>query len=498
MTNTKIEKSYFEKTEDLETDYYQLTTAYAYFKNGKHKQQAYFDMFYRRNPDNGGFSISAGLDDVVDYVKNFNLTEEDIEYLRSLGEFDEDFLEYLLNIKFEGDIWAIPDGTVVFPNEPLITIKADLVMCQLLETKMLNRKNHATLIATKANRMVRVAEKAGADVFELGLRRAQGKSAGLTGAKCAYIAGAKGTSNVLSGQKDGLPIFGTHPHSWIMSFPTEYEAMCAWLTVFPNKPVLVDTYDTLNSGIPNAIRAAKDLGVNLTGIRLDSGDMAYLSIEARKMLDEAGFPNAKITASNDLDEFLVETLISQGARIDTYGIGTSLITAKSDPAFGGVLKLAGLFEEDKLIDKIKMSDNAIKTSNPGYKKTYRFYDKETGLALGDVIALANEVIPLDEYTLIKENENWKRKTVTNYTLRELQVPIFINGELVYEVPSLEEVRNKVKEEINTIDKSVQRFANPHEYIVDLSLPLQALKETLRRSHYEEKEAIRTKKIGAIQ
>lgn len=476
------------ENKNLVMDYYQLTMAYSYFKQNKQNDIAYFDMFYRKNPDNGGYVISAGLDEVIDYIKNFKFTESDIECLRKKGDFDEKFLDYLRNLRFTGDVYAIPDGTVVFPNEPLITIRANIIEAQLLETALLLHKNFANLITTKASRIVASAN--GRGIMEFGTRRAHEVDAAVKGAKYAYISGAVGTACVEAEKEYGIPAVGTMAHSYIESFDSEYEAFLSYAKTFPDKSVfLVDTYDTLRSGVPNAIKVAKEYlipnGYRLKGIRLDSGDLAYLSKQARKMLDEAGLEDCKIIASNSLDEYLIQALLEQGARIDSFGVGENLITSKSDPVLGGVYKLVAIEKENEIIPKIKLSNNIGKITNPGYKKAYRFYDKETGYALGDVIALYDEKIPLDEYVLINPIEEWKTKRITNYRVRELQVPIFKNGELIYQFPTIKEVRENCQKELKTIYPEVKRFTNPHEYYVDLSKKLLELKKQLLLKYREQ-------------
>jgi nicotinate phosphoribosyltransferase len=479
------------ENKNLVMDYYQLTMAYSYFMNGKKDEIAYFDMFYRKNPDKGGYVISAGLDEVINYVKNFKFSESDIEALRSKNHFSEEFLTYLSNLKFTGDIYAVEDGTVVFPNEPLITVKANIIEAQLLETALLLHKNFANLITTKASRMKFAAEDL--NIVEFGTRRAHEVDAAVKGAKYAYIGGAIGSSCVQAYKEYGVPAFGTMAHSYIESFDSEYEAFLTYAKTFPNNTILLlDTYDTLRSGVKNAIKVAKEYlipnGYSLKGIRLDSGDLAYLSKKVRAELDKEGFFDTKILASNSLDERLVSSLIKEGAKIDIFGVGENLITAKSDPVIGGVYKLVGIEKENKIIPKMKLSDNIGKLTNPGFKKLYRFYDKNTHFALGDVIALADEFINLDEYILIDETE-WKKKKLTNYYVKELQKTIFKDGKLVYNIPSIEEVKNKVRQELSTIFEEIKRFDNPHLYIVDLSSNLLKLKRELLFQHKEEIEKV---------
>lgn len=468
------------KNRNLVMDYYQLTMAYSYFKNNKKDEVVYFDMFYRKNPDKGGFVISAGLDEVISYVENFSFSDTDIELLRNKGDFDEEFLDYLSNLKFTGDIYAIPDGTVVFPNEPLITVKAPIIEAQLIETGILLRKNFANLITTKSSRIKRAAgERA---IMEFGTRRAHEESAALKGAKYAYLGGAIGSACVEAEKEYGIKSFGTMAHSYIESFDTEYEAFLTYAKTFPNSSVLLlDTYDTLKSGVVNAIKVAKDFlipnGYSLKGVRLDSGDLAYLSKEVRKELDNEKMYDVKIIASNSLDERLIEALIKEGAPIDTFGVGENLITAKSDPVSGGVYKLCAVLKDNKIISKIKLSDNITKITNPGYKKIYRFYDLKTNYALADVIALHDEEIPNDSYVLT-DDYGILNKTIKNYCVKELQTLIFKDGSLVYKVPTLDEIRDNVQKELDSLYPEIKRFDNPHQYIVDLSTSLFELKKEL--------------------
>lgn len=469
----------------LLTDFYELTMMQGYFKTGKNPKVV-FDAFYRRNPDDGGYAICCGLEQVIDYVKRLTFTEEDIDYLRSTGTFDEDFLEYLKNFHFSGDIYAIPEGTVVFPREPLVKIIAPIMEAQLMETAILNIINHQSLIATKAARVCYAAQ--GGAVMEFGLRRAQGPDAGTYGARAAVIGGCCGTSNVLTGQLFNVPVLGTHAHSWIMSFPDEFEAFKTYAQLYPdNCTLLVDTYDTIRSGVPNAIktfRYMKEQGVKLKkyGIRLDSGDLAYMSKRARKMLDEAGFPEATITASSDLDEYLIQSLMAQRAAINSWGVGTNLITSKDTPAFGGVYKLAALEDENgKLVPKIKLSDNTEKITNPGNKKIYRIYDKEFHKVRADLICLVDEEYdPANDLILTDPKETWKKTKLKGgtYDMRELLQPIFLNGECVYESPSVMEMRDVCTKEKESLWDETKRFVNPHEMYVDLSDKLFKLKADL--------------------
>ena len=467
----------------LLTDLYELTMMQGYYKNKDKNDIVIFDAFYRNNPCGGGYAISAGLEQVIDYIKNLHFTEEDIAYLRSLRIFEDDFLEYLGSFRFSGDIYAIPEGTVMFPREPMIKVIAPIMEAQLVETAILNILNHQSLIATKASRVCYAAR--GDGVMEFGLRRAQGPDAGTWGARAAVIGGCVGTSNVLCGQLFDIPVKGTHAHSWIMSFPDEYTAFKAYAKMYPSACILlVDTYDTLKSGIPNAIRVfqeMRDAGTtfSLYGIRLDSGDLAYLSKKARKMLDEAGFPDAVISASNDLDEFLIDSLKAQGAQITSWGVGTHLITSKDCPSFGGVYKLAAVMGKDgKFVPKIKLSENTEKVTNPGNKTIYRIYDKETGKIKADLIALVDEVYSEDEPLLLFDPaEPWKKTKLQGgtYTLREILVPVFKNGECCYTSPKVMDIRAYCGKELNTLWDETRRLINPHEVYVDLSPKLYNMK-----------------------
>ena len=476
----------------LLTDLYELTMMQGYFREKDANETVIFDAFYRTNPDGNAFSICAGLEQVIDYVKNLHFDDADIEYLRGLGIFDEDFLEYLHNFKFSGDIYAIPEGTVVFPREPLVKVIAPIMEAQLVETAILNIINHQSLIATKTSRIVFAAR--GDGIMEFGLRRAQGADAGTYGARAAMIAGCIGTSNVLAGKLFDVPVKGTHAHSWIMSFPDELTAFRAYAKLYPSACILLaDTYDTLGSGVPNAIRVfqeMRDAGIPLTfyGIRLDSGDLAYISKKARKMLDDAGFPDAVISASNDLDEYLIDSLKIQGAAITSWGVGTNLITSKDCPSFGGVYKLAAIMDRHtgKFIPKIKLSENTEKVTNPGNKTIQRIYDKETGKIIADLICLVDE--EFDEKTsllLFDPIETWKKTHLApgTYTMRELLVPIFKNGECVYESPKVMDIREYCKKEQETLWDESRRLVNPHEIHVDLSNELWHMKAQLLDSYH---------------
>ena len=463
----------------LLTDLYELTMMQGYFKNHDRNETVVFDAFYRNNPCGGGYSIAAGLEQVIEYIKNLHFAPHDIEYLRNVGCFEEDFLEYLSNFKFTGDIYALPEGTVMFPREPMIKVIAPIMEAQLVETAILNIINHQSLIATKAARVCYAAK--GDGIMEFGLRRAQGPDAGTYGARAAMIAGCVATSNVLAGKLFDVPVRGTHAHSWIMSFPDEYTAFKTYASIYPHAcTLLVDTYDTIKSGIPNAIRVfteMREAGVEFKsyGIRLDSGDLAYLSKKARKMLDEAGFPDAVISASNDLDEFLIDSLKAQGATITSWGVGTNLITAKDNPSFGGVYKLAAIMGPDgEFIPKIKLSENSEKVTNPGNKIIYRVYEKESGKIKADLICLADEVYDEnDDLLLFDPLEPWKKTKLKGgtYTLRLLMEKIFEKGECVYTSPKVMDIREYCLKEQSTLWEETKRFVNPHEVYVDLSKKL---------------------------
>lgn len=470
----------------LLTDLYELTMMQGYFKNPT-EQSVIFDMFYRTNPCGASFSITAGLQQVIEYIENLHFDEESIDYLRSLKIFDEDFLEYLSNFRFSGDIYAIPEGTVVFPREPLIKVIAPIMEAQLIETTILNIINHQSLIATKAARVCYAAK--GEPVMEFGLRRAQGPDAGIYGARAAVIAGCSGTSNILSGQMFDIPVLGTHAHSWIMSFPDEYTAFKTYAKMYPESCILlVDTYDVLKSGVPNAIRVFEEMreeGIPLKkyGIRIDSGDLAYLSKKAYKMLAAAGFDDATISASSDLDEYLINSLKNQDAKVNSWGVGTNLITCKDNPAFGGVYKLAAVrnSSESKFMPKIKLSENTEKVTNPGNKTIYRIYSKTTGKIKADLICLADERFdPEETLVLFDPIDTWKKSKVLGgtYELRELLVPIFKNGKKVYESPSVMELREYCLNEQNTLWDESRRLVNPQKVYVDLSQKLYDLKKEL--------------------
>ena len=460
------------------TDLYELTMMNGYLRYGKDKNRACFDLFYRRRGDVTAYAVAAGLEQVIEYVRNLRFTQEDIEYLRSLAIFDDAFLSYLSDFHFTGEILAVPEGTIVFPDEPILRVIAPIMEAQLLETALLNIINHQTLIATKAARVVQSAR--GDKVLEFGLRRAQGPDAGIYGARASIIGGCQATSNVLTGQLFGVPVGGTHAHSWVMSFEDELTAFRAYADVFPdNCLLLVDTYDTLGSGVPNAITVFKELrarGKEPVGIRLDSGDLAFLSRQARVMLDDAGFPNAKIFASGDLDEEVIWDLKAQGAAIDVWGVGTRMITSMDNPALGGVYKLSAEEVDGKFVPRIKISENPAKITNPGVKQLYRFYDRRSGKALADLLALDEEDFSSGEPLEIFDPENtWKRMTLCDYRMRQLLVPVFENGELVYDSPALSEIAAYAKQEMETFWDEYKRLNRPHRYKVDLSQKLYDLK-----------------------
>lgn len=464
-------------------DFYEFTMGNGYLKNNLHKRNTYFDVFFRNIPDNGGFAIAAGLQQVIDYIEDLHFNAEDIEYFRSKNIFSEDFLNYLKDFRFTGDIYAVPEGTCIFPREPIMTIKAPAVEAQILETFVLLALNHQSLIATKANRIVRAAQ--GRVVLEFGSRRAQGADGAVKGARAAYIGGCAGTACTLTDELYGVPAGGTMAHAWVQMFDSEYEAFKAYCEIYPHNAVLlVDTYNTLKSGVPNAIRVFKEMlvpqGITNFAIRLDSGDISYLSKQARKMLDEAGLTTCKIVASNALDEHLIRDLLMQGAQVDTFGVGERMITSKSAPVFGGVYKLVAI-ENDKgeIVPKIKLSENTSKITNPHFKKVYRLYDNETGKAIADEICLYDEVIDTTKpHVIFDPDATWKQKTLTNFSVRELQIPIFKNGKRVYTSPSISEIRDYCAREVESLWDEVKRFENPHRYYVDLSKKLWDIKKEL--------------------
>ena len=457
-------------------DFYEFTMAQTYFDKGEKDRIVYFDVFFRKNPFNGGYTIMGGLDNIIDYIKNFKITEEDIDFLRRTGNFSEEFLTYLKDLKFNGDLFAVPDGTPVFPNEPVITVRANVIEAQLIETALLTCFNHGALVTTAAKRITDAA--CNIPVMEFGARRARGIESANDASKYAYVGGCVGTSNVMAGMKNDIPILGTMAHSLVCDAESEYIAFLDYAKSNPNNCVfLVDTYDTLKSGIPNAVRVAKEYlipnGLPFKGIRIDSGDLAYLSKEARKMLDEAGFPDAKICLSNGLDERTIRSLKDQGACFDSLGVGDNIAASKE--RLGGVYKLVAVEEDGEIKPRIKVSNDTIKTINPAYKKVYRFYDKDTGYALGDVLVLNDEKKPKGKYTLVNPVEEWKTTTLEEYDVRELQELIFLDGEQVYEVPSVQERKDYCAEQFETLYPEVKRDTNPHEYYVDLSKKLLKLK-----------------------
>ena len=464
-------------------DFYELTMANGYFKTGMSEQICYFDVFFRTVPDGGGFAIAAGLEQVIEYIENLRFDDEDIDFLRSKGTFSEEFLSYLKDFRFTGDIWAVPEGTPIFPGEPFMTVRAPAIEAQFIETYLLLTLNHQSLIATKSNRIVRAAE--GRPVSEFGSRRAQGSDGAVLGARAAYIAGCTGTACTLADQMYGSPAGGTMAHSWIQMFPDEYTAFKTYCELYPHSAtLLVDTYNVLKSGVPNAIRAFKEVllpqGITKCAIRLDSGDLTYLSRKARKMLDAAGLTECSIVASNSLDGYIIRDLLLQGAQIDSFGVGERLITSKSEPVFGGVYKLAAVEDkEGNIIPKIKVSENPAKITNPHFKKVYRIFENETGKAMADLICVHDEVIdPSHPLELFDPEATWKRKTVTDFTAVELLVPIFQGGKLVYQSPSITEMRAYCAAQIDLQWDEVKRFENPHNYYVDLSQKLWDIKHEL--------------------
>jgi nicotinate phosphoribosyltransferase len=466
-------------------DFYELTMANGFFLEGKKDKIVYFDLYFRKTPDNGGYAIFAGLETMINYIENLHFTKEDVEYLRKQKLFDEEFLRYLLDFKFTGDIYAFKEGSIMFPNEPVVTVKAKLIEAQIIETFLLQTINHQSLIATKASRIKFAAQ--GKKVLEMGARRAHGESSSILGSRAAYIAGIDGTSNVASDQLFGVPAGGTMAHSWVQLFDNEYEAFKAYAKHYPNNSTfLVDTYDTLGSGVPNAIKVIKEILLPINAknysIRIDSGDLTYLAKQARKMFDEAGLPDCKIIVSNALDERLIQTLITQGAPIDLFGVGERLITAKSDPVFGSVYKLVAIERNNKIVPKIKISDNEEKITTPHFKKVYRIY-AENGKAEADLITLHDEVIDINvPLTIFDQYSTWKTKTYEKYTLVEMQKPIFLAGKKIYELPTLKEVRAFAEKGLNSLWEELRRFDFPHKYYVDLSKKLWDVKQKLIKTN----------------
>ena len=468
-------------------DYYELTMTNGYYACGMQNRITYFDIFFRSVPDGGGFAIAAGLEQAIRYIQQLHFDEDDIAYLRGRKMFSEGFLESLRNYRFTGDIWAVPEGTPIFPNEPIMTVRAPAIEAQIIETFLLLTLNHQSLIATKANRVTRAAQ--GRTVLEFGSRRAQGSDAAVLGARAAYIGGCKGTACTLTDELYGVPAGGTMAHSWVQMFDSEYEAFKAYCEIYPDNPtLLVDTYNVLKSGVPNAIRVFNEVlkprGLTKCGVRLDSGDMTYLTKKTRKMLDEAGWESCKISCSNALDEYLIQDLLNQGAQIDLFGVGERLITARSEPVFGGVYKLAAIEDENgNVIPKIKVSENVGKITNPHFKKVYRFYGNDTGKAIADYICLHDEVVDdSQDLEIFDPQATWKRKNIYNFTAKELLVPIFQNGELVYNMPSLPDIQKYCAAQVDTLWDEVQRFDNPHTYYVDLSQKLWDIKYALLKSN----------------
>ena len=468
-------------------DYYELTMTNGYYACGMQNRITYFDIFFRSVPDGGGFAIAAGLEQAIRYIQQLHFDEDDIAYLRGRKMFSEGFLESLRNYRFTGDIWAVPEGTPIFPNEPIMTVRAPAIEAQIIETFLLLTLNHQSLIATKANRVTRAAQ--GRTVLEFGSRRAQGSDAAVLGARAAYIGGCKGTACTLTDELYGVPAGGTMAHSWVQMFDSEYEAFKAYCEIYPDNPtLLVDTYNVLKSGVPNAIRVFNEVlkprGLTKCGVRLDSGDMTYLTKKTRKMLDEAGWESCKISCSNALDEYLIQDLLNQGAQIDLFGVGERLITARSEPVFGCVYKLAAVEDEaGNIIPKIKVSENVGKITNPHFKKVYRFYGNDTGKAIADYICLHDEVVDDSrDLEIFDPQATWKRKSIYNFKAKELLVPIFKNGELVYEMPSLPELQKYCAEQVDTLWDEVKRFDNPHTYYVDLSQKLWDIKYALLKTN----------------
>lgn len=470
----------------LLTDFYELTMSNGYFEHGYKDRIAYFDMFYRRVPDNGGFAIMAGLEQLIDYLENLYFSDEDIAFLKSKNIFSEEFLDYLKNFKFECDVWAIPEGTPIFPHEPIITVRGPVIQAQFIETMILLTINHQSLIATKTNRIVRAAE--GRAVMEFGSRRAQGYSGAIHGARAAYIAGCCGTACTISERDDGIPALGTMAHSWVQLFDSEYEAFKAYAQTYPDScTLLVDTYNVLKSGVPNAIKVfdevLKPMGKRPKGIRIDSGDIAYLSKKARKMLDAAGYTDCDITASNSLDEYIIRDTLLQGAKIDAFGVGERLITSKSEPVFGGVYKLSAVEKDGEIVPKIKISENTEKITNPGFKKVYRLFSNESGGAIADVITLFDETIDSSQpYEIFDPEHTWKRKTITNFSVELITTQIYDKGKKVYNSPDVHEIKKHCEKEIGRLWDEVKRFEFPHKYYVDLSPKLWDMKNGLLKKY----------------
>lgn len=460
------------------TDFYEITMANGYFCTDMADNIACFDMFFRRIPDDGGYAIMAGLEQVIEYLENLEFTDEDIEYLRKQKMFSEDFLKYLSEFKFTCDVWAIPEGTPIFPGEPILTVRGPVMQAQFVETMILLIVNHQSLIATKASRIVRAA--AGRPVMEFGTRRAHGTAAAVYGARAAYIGGCAGTACTISDRDFGIPALGTMAHSWVQMYDDEYEAFKKYAEIYPtNCVLLVDTYNVLKSGVPTAIRVFKEMKPEKMGIRIDSGDITYLTKQARKMLDEAGLEDCSIVISNSLDEYLIRDVIQEGACIDSFGVGERLITANSEPVFGGVYKLSALEKDGKLIPKIKISENVEKITNPGFKTVYRLFDRDSNRALADVIVLDGETIPEDgEYEIFDPNAVWKRKKITNFYAKNLRQQIFKEGKCIYKSPSIDEIKDYCRQQLDAMWDEMKRFENPQNYYVDLSYDLWKLKHDM--------------------
>lgn len=474
------------------TDFYEITMANGYFANGMGDEIAYFDMFFRRVPDGGGYAIMAGVEQVVEYLKNLKFEKEDIDYLRGKGCFNEEFLEYLENFKFSCDVWAIEEGTPIFPHEPILTVRGPVIQSQFIESMILLIINHQSLIATKASRIVRSA--AGRPVMEFGTRRAHGSAAAIYGARATYIGGCSATACTIADRDHGIPATGTMAHSWVQMFPTEYDAFKAYAKVYPDNCVLlVDTYNVLKSGVPAAIKVFKEMKPKSMGIRIDSGDITYLTKKARRMLDDAGLKDCKIVISNSLDEYIIRDVLLEGAQIDSFGVGERMIAAKSEPVFGGVYKLVALEDEDgNIIPKIKVSENVEKITNPGFKTLYRLFDKDNNKALADVITVDGEGLPEEcaegeGYEIFDPNAIWKRKTLTNFYAKNIRVPLFLNGECVYKSPGIEEIKKNCEAQMKTLWDEMLRFENPQTYYVDLSQALWDMKEELlNKATYKKK------------
>lgn len=477
--------NYYPENYTMLCDFYELTMANGYFVKGMADRITYFDIFFREIPDGGGFAIAAGLEQIIDYVKNLHFTEDDIEYLRDRDCFDERFLEMLRNFRFTGDIWAVPEGTPIFPSEPIITVRAPAYQAQFIETYLLLVFNHQSLVATKANRIVRAAE--GRPVSEFGSRRAQGASAAILGARAAYIGGCSSTACAIADERFGIPAVGTMAHSWVQMFDSEHEAFDSYCKLYPNAAtLLVDTYNVLKSGVPNAIKAFKANGITKCGVRIDSGDITYLTRKTRRLLDEAGMTDCKIVVSNSLDEYIIRDTIQQGACIDSFGVGERLITSKNSPVFGGVYKLAAIEREDgTIVPKIKISENTAKITNPHYKKLYRIYEGDSGKAIADLITVHDEVIDTSKPLELFDPEHiWKRKVLEDYRIEELQKPIFLGGKCVYESPTASEIRDYCAAQLELQWDEVKRFENPHNYYVDLSQKLWDVKQALLSGKYK--------------